>query len=380
MNKDKCWTVYMHYNRANGKRYIGITSQPPEIRWGNGYGYLNQVFYNAIQKYGWNGFDHIIIKDKLSEKEAKHLEIELIEKYQTLTTQHGYNVTNGGDGRLGNKILQFSMYGDYIKTYSSVTAASNDTGIANSNISAVCSGKMKHAGGYVWRYISDVKDINNYKNEFDFSVLDVLYPIYLFDLNQNYIRSYSCAIEAHDYNNKIFVSSILDCCRGKYKNACGYIWRFQKDVEDPYNFCNVVIPEKPRKQIIHTICQFDLNGIFIQEFDSPTIAAEYLNCDSHTITYACSGRTQSGAGFMWRYKEDWDGGNIDSYIPNRPKPKTKRVAQIDSSGNIITTYDSIKDASVGTNMNVGKIKDILRNKYTGINKYGFTFKYTGEIA
>lgn len=51
----------MHISPSN-KRYIGITSQKPEIRWANGKGYsYNKHFYRAIQKYGWDNFEHRIL-------------------------------------------------------------------------------------------------------------------------------------------------------------------------------------------------------------------------------------------------------------------------------------------------------------------------------
>ena len=57
------YTVYQHKNKINGKIYIGITSKDPEKRWGhNGYNYKSSsYFYSAIQKYGWDNFEHNIL-------------------------------------------------------------------------------------------------------------------------------------------------------------------------------------------------------------------------------------------------------------------------------------------------------------------------------
>lgn len=94
------YVVYMHKNKINGKLYIGQTSQPPLKRWDNGRGYETcSKFYNAILKYGWDNFEHIIIKTNLTKDEADELEESLIELYQTRIDDFGYNIKAGGKNK-----------------------------------------------------------------------------------------------------------------------------------------------------------------------------------------------------------------------------------------------------------------------------------------
>ena len=91
------YSVYEHIT-PNGKRYIGITSKRPEVRWQNGKGYKsNEYFDNAIMKYGWENIEHKIIKTTLTKEEAEQMERELIAKFQSNARDHGYNITSGGE-------------------------------------------------------------------------------------------------------------------------------------------------------------------------------------------------------------------------------------------------------------------------------------------
>ena len=64
------WCVYMHTNKQNNKKYIGISSNIKK-RWANqGVNYYDQVFGLAIQKYGWDGFVHEILFENLTKEEA----------------------------------------------------------------------------------------------------------------------------------------------------------------------------------------------------------------------------------------------------------------------------------------------------------------------
>ena len=101
---DKLSCVYVHVF-PNGKMYFGITSQLPHQRWGeNGVGYKNQpILWRAIQKYGWENIEHIILYDNISYIEAQLKEQCLIKKYGTNEPDFGYNLTLGGEGVLGYK-------------------------------------------------------------------------------------------------------------------------------------------------------------------------------------------------------------------------------------------------------------------------------------
>lgn len=92
------YTVYCHFNKINGKLYFGLTKLKPKARWGvNGYGYSKMPrFYRAIKKYGWDNFEHFVVRDGLTQQEACVLEKELIKKYHTMEKDRGYNLSEGG--------------------------------------------------------------------------------------------------------------------------------------------------------------------------------------------------------------------------------------------------------------------------------------------
>lgn len=91
------YSVYMHKS-PKGKVYIGITSKKPEYRWANGEGYrYNSHFYRAIQKYGWDNFEHIILSTGLSKEQACKEEIRLISEYNSTCPAFGYNRSIGGN-------------------------------------------------------------------------------------------------------------------------------------------------------------------------------------------------------------------------------------------------------------------------------------------
>lgn len=52
-------------------------------------------------------------------------------------------------------VVQLSITDKYITTFASTAEAERVTQIPHQNISKCCTGKLKTAGGYKWRYVND---------------------------------------------------------------------------------------------------------------------------------------------------------------------------------------------------------------------------------
>ena len=64
-----------------------------------------------------------------------------------------YNVNYGTrNERVSRKIFQYSKSGEFIREWKSAEEVKRVLGIDNSHIIACCKGKLKSAGGFVWRY------------------------------------------------------------------------------------------------------------------------------------------------------------------------------------------------------------------------------------
>lgn len=98
------YTVYMHKNKLNGKVYVGVTNDINR-RWRfGGCEYKPSTFWDAIQKFGWNNFEHIILESGLTEKEGEEKEKYYISLYDSRNPDKGYNVAEGG--RAGHLYLE----------------------------------------------------------------------------------------------------------------------------------------------------------------------------------------------------------------------------------------------------------------------------------
>lgn len=87
--------IYLTTNLLNGKIYIGQhkSNSIDESYYGSG-----KYLKNAINKYGLENFNTVIIKECESKEELDFWEIFYIKEYQSQNSEIGYNITSGGYG------------------------------------------------------------------------------------------------------------------------------------------------------------------------------------------------------------------------------------------------------------------------------------------
>lgn len=204
--------VYTHTNKTNGKVYVGLTSMKPEERWRNGNGYHKGTYFrNAIDKYGFDNFEHEIIKSGLTKDEASYWEQYYISFYNSTDRRYGYNMSTGGE------------HGGHLQTDETKKKISeNSVGFKGRKHSEQSIEKMRKSKSgenhpnYGKQLSVDLKDklrmaaINNRGRLFLCVELN-----YIFDnLNEAYVVT-TCP-----------KSAIVQCCQGKQKQSKGYHWRY----------------------------------------------------------------------------------------------------------------------------------------------------------
>ena len=214
------YIVYMHLC-PNGKRYIGITSNTIQKRWGNGCNYKrNKHFYNAIKKYGWNNIEHIILYENVSKEFACEKEIELISKYKSNDKRYGYNCSIGGEINKGYHIYFTKEHKQKIsnsligKTLSEETK--NKIRIARAK--QIPPMKGKHWSKEMRKKLSLARKDKK--------------AILQCDMNGIPIREWE-SLMSIEYELKPLINinraNISECCKGKRKTHKGFIWKY-KDI------------------------------------------------------------------------------------------------------------------------------------------------------
>lgn len=198
------YSIYKHTNQITGKVYIGQTCLKPEKRWNNGQGYSKQpIFYQDIQKYGWENFKHEILEKDIAAKDINDREKYWISYYQATNPEKGYNQLIGGSVGYIHTKQQKQQISQSLKQYYQTDAGKSFMKIKKMNMQGE---NNPNYGNHSFQGLGSKRSK----------------PVYYFELNR-YFGSVREAARMLDIKS---AGGISQCCLGRQKKANGYTWRF----------------------------------------------------------------------------------------------------------------------------------------------------------
>jgi len=235
------------------------------------------------------------------------------------------------------KVTQFSLRGEFIKNWESMTEAAkylclNNNKLSHKNviigICGVCKHKKNKSYGFIWRYTNEsgVYDFTNlkFKEKKEPVVKIPMLGRRLSEEHKEKIRQSHYGIRPSE--------ETLKKLREIYKNRVYSPEQKQR--------ISQALAEASRKRSIK-IVQLSLTGEFIKEFSSIRMAARELNINEsgNYISKVCKKQKGQAFGYMWRYSSDF---YKEGYVV---KPEIYYIQQFSLSGELVYEFKSLKDAA-----------------------------------
>ena len=334
------WVVYKHTNLTDGKVYIGITHDVSK-RWrGSGCAYKsNRHFWQAIQKYGWDGFKHEIIFFGLTEQEACAREIQLIAEYQSTDRTKGYNHSLGGENPLvWQRGEKHPMYGKHhsVEAKAKMSAAHSGEkhrcwgktlpeitrkriGDANrgrklpewqiEHLRKINTGRKPSEETKRKRALSLKGHLVSEATKQRIRETKVSKQIIQLSRDGEFLCEYP-SVTAAAKNSGLDRSQIRRCCNGELKTTGGFVWIYPEMMSEMEI---IQVSEEKKKELMErgirignakqrkAVRQLTLEGDLVKVWPSLTQAAKENGMAIASICHCCKGIIQTSGGYKWEY-------------------------------------------------------------------------------
>lgn len=288
--------IYKITNKINGKIYIGETTSSLEQRWkdhckdGKNGSHNKSVLHDAIHKYGVDNFSIEQI-DEVPDEQRFEKETEYIIKYQSLVSQHGYNIVLYGTG--------YGIYNadDFVELW--------EQGYTQQEIIDIIGCSQSTVKKFLSSYGVTSFDFKSRAGIESAKKQGLNKPIEQYSLDGQFIQEWESASDCARHNIDFIQSGISQACRGEISSYKGYLWKLKADttpIEVLVQRC-LNTPEgcKPPKKI----AQIDKNTKqIVCIYNSAAQAARELGIKHKTNICLAARKGTLSHGYYWEYIEE----------------------------------------------------------------------------
>lgn len=350
------YIVYLTTNKINNKIYVGVHgTEDPNIFDGYIGNSINVFkanpelkhpkipFHKAVKKYGYSAFVRNTIQIFDTEEEALDLEALIVDE-NFITREDTYNITLGGGlPPLHNKVVyQYSTSGEFIREWKSLTEVSKVYNVSGNTIGIAATYKRTSAN-YLWSFIKvDKLNIQEYH------IYDPKIPIYLYDSDKNYIRSYESMTECFK-NLNVSLSTVQRAVKlGNCVND------FYLSTTLSSKFIMPIIPK-----ITGDIHQYKLDGSYIRSYTSKEQLGDFKIGDINRSIK----EQRTYKGYIWIRGE-----KLNS-VPPKKVNKIRKIGQYTMDGKLVKIFNTLREARA----EFPNVSKVLRG--TANHCHNFKFKY-----
>ena len=154
--------IYTITNLLNNKKYIGSSSNMEQRKQKHLCLLKHNKHHSLSLQHSWNknkpeNYIFEIIEVLSENQNMYEIEQYYLDLYKTYDKEYGYNMSKNAIAPFGTnpqikKLYQFSMSGNFLETYDNCIIASIKYKVSSSGISACAREKYRFYGGYIWSY------------------------------------------------------------------------------------------------------------------------------------------------------------------------------------------------------------------------------------
>jgi len=337
-NLIKKYIVYLTTNLVNDKIYIGVHGTYTPYKFdsylGDGvkindkytYMYAKTPFEAAVKKYGPSNFKRKTVKVFDTLEDALDLERWLVDE-EFIKRKDTYNIALGGGipPVVTKTTYQYSLNGDFVKEWPSITEAAVNYRCSSSSIGKAIFDRTPSLG-FLWTdYKYDRLDLNSFKIDENKTYT------YLYDIEGNLINEFNSIVECAKFINED-VSKVSKSIRGKF-SVCKQF--YCSDIK--YN--KFPIPENVNHKS-DKLYQYDLQGNFIREWENYSEVKKYFGKDIGI--HAAIRLNNSCMGYQWSWEK------LSHMKELKPKTKARKVGKYTMDGVLIQTFNTVREAKKDT--------------------------------